>query len=250
MINLDELYKKGKLNPETIKEAQQGEAADLDENSSAFGTNTTRPTGSRKERPRCRKTGFSREPHENQNRTESENPYTGKRKHGEKSGNKPKEKKKPSVDEAAVRKLARKSMSTEELRQFLRQKEYSDEEISAELKELKTHHYLDDRKFAWEYLQYAFSQNRSRRRAFSELRKKGVSEEDMQKAFMDYEDLEGNLNERAMAEKEMEKVLRMADLTMDDPVPEKIRGRIARRLSARGFSSSLIWDLLDELRRG
>ena len=161
-----------------------------------------------------------------------------------------KQKKKRSVDEEAVRKLSRKSMSTEELRQFLRSKEYSSEEIEEELKELKKHRYLDDQRFAWEYLQYAFSQNRSRQRAFSELRRKGVSDEDMQNAFMDYEDLEGGLNEKEMARSEAEKVLRMADLEWDDPIPDKIRGRIARRLSARGFSSSLIWDLLDELRRG
>lgn len=161
-----------------------------------------------------------------------------------------KQKKKRSVDEEAVRKLSRKSMSTEELRQFLRSKEYSSGEIEEELKELKKHRYLDDQRFAWEYLQYAFSQNRSRQRAFSELRRKGVSDEDMQNAFMDYEDLEGGLNEKEMARSEAEKVLRMADLEWDDPIPDKIRGRIARRLSARGFSSSLIWDLLDELRRG
>lgn len=161
-----------------------------------------------------------------------------------------KQKKKRSVDEEAVRKLSRKSMSTEELRQFLRSKEYSSGEIEEELKELKKHRYLDDQRFAWEYLQYAFSQNRSRKRAFSELRRKGVSDEDMQNAFMDYEDLEGGLNEKEMARSEAEKVLRMADLEWDDPIPDKIRGRIARRLSARGFSSSLIWDLLDELRRG
>lgn len=161
-----------------------------------------------------------------------------------------KQKKKRSVDEEAVRKLSRKSMSTEELRQFLRSKEYSSGEIEEELKELKKHRYLDDQRVAWEYLQYAFSQNRSRQRAFSELRRKGVSDEDMQNAFMDYEDLEGGLNEKEMARSEAEKVLRMADLEWDDPIPDKIRGRIARRLSARGFSSSLIWDLLDELRRG
>ncbi len=163
---------------------------------------------------------------------------------------KEKEKKRLPVDEAAVRKLARKSMSAEELRQFLLKKEYAKEEVEREIEELRSRRYLDDRKFAWEYLQYAFSQNRSKRRAFAELRKKGVSEEDMQGAFMDYEDLEGGLQEKKMARDEADKVLRMADLSWDDPIPEKIRGRIARRLSARGFSSSLIWDLLEELRRG
>lgn len=155
-----------------------------------------------------------------------------------------------TVDEEAVRKLSRKSMSAEELRQYLRTKEYSAKEIEEEIQELKTHHYLDDRRFAWEYLQYAFSQNRSKKRAFTELRRKGVSDADIQNAFMDYEDLEGGLNERQMARKEAEKVLRMADLSWEEPIPDKIRGRIARRLSARGFSGSLIWDLLDELKRG
>jgi regulatory protein len=253
MIDLDELYKQGKLTAASIEEAEQGKGIDEDGNLSGSETKTARPSGLRKEVPRRQNTGFSHKPHAEENSTASGSMYTGKgsrRGKAEKTGRKSKEKKKPSVDEAAVRKLARKSMSTEELRLFLKQKEYADEEISAELKELKAHHYLDDRRFAWEYLQYAFSQNRSRMRAFSELRKKGVSEADMQNAFMDYEDLEGSLNERAMAEKEMEKVLRMADLTADDPIPEKIRGRIARRLSARGFSSSLIWDMLGELRRG
>lgn len=159
------------------------------------------------------------------------------------------QKQKPGIDEVAVRKLARRSMSTFELAKYLKGRGFSKDEIDAEIAELKSHRYLNDRQYAWSYLQLAFSKNKGKRRVVQELRQRGVSSEDIEAAMLEYEDTDGEPDEYGMAKAEMIKVLSLADLTTDDPVDEKIRGRIARKLAARGFSNSLIWELLDELKR-
>jgi hypothetical protein len=48
---------------------------------------------------------------------------------------------------------------------------------------------------------------------------------------------------------EVEKILRLQDLSVDDPVPEKIRGRIGRKLDSYGYPSAIIYEILGELKR-
>ena len=151
--------------------------------------------------------------------------------------------------EAAVRKLADRMMTVVEMEMFLARKEYDEGEIRRTVRQLQEDGYLDDRKYCGEYFVWAFHRNRGKYRVFAELRRKGVEESVISDAYEDYTQ-EQTVDEEAMAREETEKLLRIADLTMDDPVPDRLRGRIARRLSSLGYGSGVIYGILEELKRG
>lgn len=154
-----------------------------------------------------------------------------------------------SCGEAAVRKLADRMMTVAEMKSFLSGKGYEDEEIRQTILQLREDGYLDDRKYCAEYFVVAFRRNKGKYRVFAELRRKGVDEEIIAAAYEDYAD-EQPVDETSMAREEAEKVLRLAELTPEDPVPDKIRGRIARRLNSLGYGSGIIYAILEELKRG
>lgn len=160
-----------------------------------------------------------------------------------------KEKRRRACEEAAARKLAARAMTEYELRQFLRKKQFLPEEMEPVIQMLLEYRYLDDRRYAMEFFDYAFRKRWSRVRTMGELRKRGVGPEISEPAFLDYLDDHPAFSEREMARQEAENVLRMADLEAGDPVPEKIKGRVARRLAARGYSTGLIYDILSEMDR-
>lgn len=159
------------------------------------------------------------------------------------------EKKKPDVMETALKKLARRSMAEAEMRDFLRRKGASEEELEPVIRELRDLGYLNDKEYCRMYFDHAFRKNKSRRLVFLELEEKGVADEVIAAAYRDYQDEGAAPDEAELAEKEARRMLREAGLTENDPVPEKIRGRIARKLYSRGFTESLIYDVLDDLKR-
>lgn len=152
--------------------------------------------------------------------------------------------------EAAARKLADRSMTRTELAEWLKKKAYEEEEIDRVLLEFTELGYLNDARYCEEYFHYALSRNRAGRRVFAELKQKGIPAETIENAYEDflYENPEYG-DETARARAEMEKVLRLADLTPEDPIPEKIIGRVARRLTGCGFETSVIHRVLGELKR-
>ncbi len=154
-----------------------------------------------------------------------------------------------NIEETAARKLTERSMATAELTAYLQKKGFAEAEIKSMIEMLKDDGYLDDARFCREYFGYAFARNKGRNRVFAELRRKGVDDEVISMAFDDYMYEEGGCDEKAMAMAETEKILRMAELTRDDPVPEKIRGRIGRRLDSYGYPAAVIYEILGELKR-
>ena len=163
---------------------------------------------------------------------------------------KKKKREKPDVNDCAAKKLAQKSMSRKELRDYLRKREYTDEEIERALDMLAEFGYLDDAVFAGEFLIYDLGRGRSRKKAFYDLKRKGVSQEDIDKGYERYVEENGEPDEHASALSEAKKVLAAAELDPSERIPEKIKGRIARRLFTRGFSQSLIYEVLGELNGG
>ena len=149
----------------------------------------------------------------------------------------------------ALKRLGARDYSAREMTEWLVRGGTDPETAAAVVAELRASGAVDDVRYAQMAFRVCFGKNWSRRRAFRQLAEKGVSGADAEAAFVLYEEEEGRVDETALARREMEKVLRMADLTASDPVPEKIRGRVARRLAGRGFSHAVIYDLLGELRR-
>ena len=162
-----------------------------------------------------------------------------------------KEKKKPDIDECAAKKLAQKEMSAKELKDYLLKKEYDPEKVGRVIKTMTDFGYLNDARFATEFLIYDLGRGRSLKKAFYDLKQKGVSDPDIEKGYNEYLDEFGEPDEHKAALEEANKVLMAADLTpghIPEDMREKINGRIARRLFSRGFSQSLIYDILREIR--
>ena len=72
-----------------------------------------------------------------------------------------KPKKKPDINECAEKKLARKEMSAKELSDYLTKKEYDSQEIDTVISTLLEFGYLNDARFATEYLIYDLGRGRS-----------------------------------------------------------------------------------------
>ena len=159
---------------------------------------------------------------------------------------KPKEK--PDINECAERKLSQKSMSVKELRDYLLKRGYEKTEVDRVIDTLKDFGYLDDARFACEFLIFDLDRGRSVKKAFFDLKQKGVSPADIQAGYDEYLDEYGEPDEHGKALSEAEKVLAASDIFPGDEIPEKIQGRIARRLFTRGYSQSMIYEILSELR--
>jgi regulatory protein len=162
-----------------------------------------------------------------------------------------KNKKQMDIDECAARKLSRKEMSARELREYLLKREYSQDEVDRVIKTMLDFGYLNDARFAAEFLIYDLGRGRSLKKAFYDLRQKGVSDADIEAGYNEYLDEFGEPDEHKTAYEEAVKVLMAADLTpghIPDDMRDKINGRIARRLFSKGYSQSLIYDILSEIR--
>ena len=164
------------------------------------------------------------------------------------SGKKEKTRSRMDIVECAEKKLSRKSMTVKELRDYLLKREYEAEETDRVVAAMLDYGYLNDARFACEFLIYDLGRGRSLKKAFYDLRSKGVSEGDIEAGYNEYLDEFGEPDEHETALKEADKVLVAADIEPGCEIPEKIQGRIARRLFTRGFSQSLIYEILAELR--
>lgn len=158
-----------------------------------------------------------------------------------------------SAEESALRKLGDRSLSVFELKTFLLRKNYEIEKVESVISEFLKCGYLNDERFCKEYFRYAFDKNKGKRRVFTELFQKGVDRTTVANAYEDYlmELIEqgDELDEMSMARNEAEKILRLADLSWEDPVPKKIQGRIGRKLRSFGYSTGIIYSILGELKR-
>lgn len=156
---------------------------------------------------------------------------------------------KRSCEEVAARKLAMRMMTVAQLRKYLQDREYEAAEINEVIGTFQEDGYLNDEAYCMAYFDHAFAKNKAKPRIFSELRQRGVAGSVMEQAYETYA-AEHEQDEHAVARQEMLRILRMEGLTLEDAIPEKLRGRVARRLNSLGYSSGMIYDLLDEMKRG
>ncbi|WP_419022938.1 regulatory protein RecX [Emergencia sp.] len=151
-----------------------------------------------------------------------------------------------NINDAALRYLSSRSRTVFEMKKQLGQKGFTDEEIGALIADFRECGYLDDLRYCQEYFHYAFGKGKGKRLVFNELREKGIDQADIDIAFEEY-DLE--MDEVSRAREEAAKVLRMAEIEDGQPVPEKIIGRIARKLQSKGYSSDTIYNIIGDMRR-
>lgn len=100
--------------------------------------------------------------------------------------------------------LTSKEYTTAKLREKLRQGFYPPIVIDEALAYVASFHYIDDYRYASDYIRQTIS-SRSRRRIEQDLMKKGVPGDCIAKAFADYEELEGKNDEMGLMKSLLEK---------------------------------------------
>lgn len=151
---------------------------------------------------------------------------------------------KGNIYDAAYGHLTNRSRSVKEMKQYLRKKEFGDEEIEALVEEFLECGYLNDTAYAIEYCRYAAGKGKGKRRIFAELAEKGIGHDVAEIAFEEFSDMDDGYSEEENARKVAAKILRTAGLEEGDEIPEKLKARVARNLASKGFSTDLIYRII------
>lgn len=155
-----------------------------------------------------------------------------------------------NIEDAALRYLSARNRTVFEMRKHLQEKGFDKEAVDELIEAFLRCGYLSDADYCREYFRYAFGKGKGRWKVFYELKEKGVDPSLTEIAFEDFiaeEDMVFDERERAM--EEAKKVLRMAEIQPGEPVPEKILGRIGRKLQAKGYGGDVIYSVLGHLRK-
>lgn len=151
-----------------------------------------------------------------------------------------------SIEETALRYLSFRMRTLHEMKKYLGEKGFSEEEIETLIKKYEQSGYLDDEEYCRQYIRYGLKKGKSRKRIHYELCQKGVDVSVAENSFEDFLEEEApDYDEKSRALSEAEKVIRAAG----QPLTEKLLGRAARRLQSKGYSSDVIYSVLRELRK-
>lgn len=143
--------------------------------------------------------------------------------------------------QTALRYLAHKPRTEQEVRQKLQQKEVAPSIIGHVLKRMHDLGYVDDATYAEDYVRNRFASKRyGPRRIQRELIKRGIDRDQAEQAvarfFQDHDPLEAA---RSHAEKRWPRISR-------DDNPQRRKQKLYRYLARRGFTSDTIYRVLDE----
>lgn len=146
----------------------------------------------------------------------------------------------PEAWEVALRLLALRARSTQEVQQLLARRGYPPDEIAAVIARLTSAKYLDDLEFARTWVRSrALPRATAPARLARELRAKGIGEAEISAALMD---CSAEPAIREVAEAAAARKLR----TLQGLDPAVARRRLAAHLSRRGFAADLILALCRE----
>ena len=151
-----------------------------------------------------------------------------------------------NIYDTALRRLEHRSRTVWELKQYLKEKEFRQEKIDEVIEEFLDCGYLNDYRYCHEYFRYAFGKGKGKMRVFTELKQKGVDPALVAKAFDEWDE---KIDEREIAMKEVRKILAAAGIEEGDEIPEKVMGRIGRRLSYKGFPAGVVYSIIGDLKR-
>ena len=153
------------------------------------------------------------------------------------------EKNRKSAIEAAYSFLDTRMRTKAEVERRLKEKGYTEDEITEAGNELIGMRYLDDYQYALRYYEYNREKRRGSGRAAGELAEKGVDPETIRNAREDF------LYSEKVDEYEDALAVALKELELKPETDEKAMARIGRKLDGRGFARSDIFRVLEELRR-
>lgn len=168
------------------------------------------------------------------------------------------------IQQTAIRYLSYRERSAHEVRQFLKGKGFSSEEIAPAMVELEEMDYVNDDRYCESFIRYALSKGKASLRIKQELKEKGI---EGQRVELFLEEMLDRESEKENALKEAEKILRkfsslkqpggcldedgqpFSDLPeKTEGLDEKLKGKIGRRLSALGYQANTIYSVLEKLK--
>lgn len=136
--------------------------------------------------------------------------------------------------------LEHRERSTREVREHLKAKGFSADEITETLEYLSELHYLDEGRYCSNLIRYGMSKGKGPLRLQQELKEKGVGTEYYQSAL---EEAFGDGAEKAAAAKEAGKIL-----DRNEQIDEKTLAKAARRLASLGYHTSIIYEVVGRFR--
>ncbi len=130
----------------------------------------------------------------------------------------------------AMNLLQKKMFAEEELRRKLREGEYPEDAVDAALEYVISYGYVDDVRYAADYIRY-HGQDRSRKRMEQDLARKGIRREDFEKAW-------GQCEELGLASDENEQIRQLLLKKHYDPdeCSREEASKIANYLLHKGYS--------------
>lgn len=140
--------------------------------------------------------------------------------------------------DTAIRILTRRNHASGEIRRKLRQRGFGADIIQAVISECERLHYVDDRETARLYFRELKKKGWGTQKIRAEMRKKGLQGDLAESLISDYAESQ---EEREMARNLLEKKKTAFDREKDR---RKRKEKIFRFLSSRGFSGSVISELL------
>ncbi|MBN7772870.1 regulatory protein RecX [Clostridium aminobutyricum] len=174
-------------------------------------------------------------------------------------------KKKDAID-AALKYLAHRDRTCQEIRLHLSEKGYDKEEIEKAVTYLFDMKYLDDAAYVEKYMEYAVSKGKGRAKIKHELKEKGIDKDLLEDLLCSSESLTGQ-NERKRAYAEAVKILGNTKLKFstdcDDDLDndfnkkmlkykemQKVKAKVGRRLESLGYSRDVIFTTIEEIFSG
>ena len=150
--------------------------------------------------------------------------------------------KKRDIYDVASGKLARSQKTEYQLTTELKKLGYSSEEIEDLVRDYREWGYLDDANYAAAYFRYGRNKGWADARIDRELRKRGVSPEDISAGIAE-EDQEP---ERAYLV--ASKMVKAGDINQGR-LEEKVKARIGRKLYSYGYGAGIIYQVINRLER-
>ncbi len=141
----------------------------------------------------------------------------------------------------AVRMLSRRDHSRFEVRQKLKQRGFGSEAIRAAIADCERLNYIDDERTARVYIGQLVRRGFGFRRIAIELKKKGLQGKRIEDIL---EQQQVEIDEREIARRVLQKKIKSVEREADR---KKRRDKLYRFLDYRGFSRSIISELLREL---
>ncbi len=132
-----------------------------------------------------------------------------------------------------------------QMKKYLKEKGFEEEVVSEVVNQLKEYRYIDDIEYASMYFRYGFEKGRGVERIKRELAEKGVRSDDIAIAYEDLEEVPNQVDTAIEIAQSIISGIDIDELEYDEK--RKLQAKIGRRLMSRGFSSDVVYMVINRV---